>query len=216
MLEPTISIVDRLAAARYDLPKLRKQLDAPLARLGAEHRMNGGKSITHMMPWTSPSKDNWLVLFHYSTERVRVHTLLWFLDVEGNAAAIWTGASGMAYHIQADAIASYAERFDPTADALERVQSFFLDNPFFEMQVERPQGQHHWDVSVGMHQGLGLGVWDATTDIVHVRSFVPLTDVMEPGAPQDALRSPFDGLSLQQRIELADRAAEEERRQRAA
>lgn len=212
-----MTISEMLADARTDLPALREQLDAPLRRLRAEHEHNGGKTITHMVPWRSPKKYNWLILFQYGAHAVRIHTLFWYRDADGNTAAVWTGASGLAYHIGAHALEVYAHRFDPTAAPEERAQSFFLDNPYFEMQVETPQGEHHWNVSVGMYQGLGLGEWDTIDDIVHVRSFVPLSTVLEPGTRlEEGPRSPFDGLSLQQRIELADRAAELARQQRAA
>ncbi|MBK9175938.1 MAG: hypothetical protein IPM46_06275 [Flavobacteriales bacterium] len=216
MPTPSLTIPALLADARKDFPALRKQLDAPLRRLRAELERNGSKMITHMVPWRSPRKHDWLILLHYSARAVRVHTLLWFKDADGHTAAVWTGASGLAYHISAQALEAYAQRFDPTAAPKERAQSFFLDNPFFEMQVETPQGEHHWNVSVGMYQGLGLGEWDTTTDIVHVRSYVPINTMVEPGTPLEGLRSPFQGLSLQQRIELADQAAEVERKQRAA
>ena len=55
---------------------------------------------------------------------------------------------------------------------MERLQSFFFENHRYAMQVEEPKGEHHWNVSIGLHAGLGLGVWDTTTDILHWHDFI--------------------------------------------
>src|SRR6187402_3005035 len=80
MTTPNLCLAELLIDARKDLPSLRAHLDAPLQRLSAEFTQNGGQPITHLLPWRSPGKHDWLILLHYGAEAVRVFSLLRFRD----------------------------------------------------------------------------------------------------------------------------------------
>lgn len=172
MIIHTMSPEQMVLEARKDLPALRNQLVEPVRRLRTEFERHPQGPITHMIAWTSPKKNNWLAVIEYDGERVSTSTLAWYRDKSKRIAAIWTTAQGMAYHISPHVIARYGEHLFPSELPVEQLQSFFLENPIFAMQVEEPKGEHHWHVSIGCNAGLGLGEWDTTTDIVHWQDFM--------------------------------------------
>jgi hypothetical protein len=198
-----------LAEARKDLPALRNKLVAPVSRLRKEHTFDPKGELIHMYPWTSPARNNWLVVLKCTKRGVTTHTLAWYEAKDGRIAAIWLTGRGMAYHIDAAVIEQFAAYADESESPLERLQSFFFENHAYVMQVEEPQGEHHWNVSIGAGQGMGLGQWDTTTDIVHWRSFIHLGQLFpEQNGQHETMgqeRRWFD-MSPVQRMELYDRA----------
>lgn len=208
MLSHSMSPARLLAEARKDLAALRNKLVAPVGRLRKEHARDPQGELVHMYPWTSPNKNNWLVVLKCTKRGVSTHTLAWYNTKDGRIAALWLTARGLAYHIDAEVIEQFAAYADESETPLERLQSFFFENHSYVMQVEEPQGEHHWNVSIGAGQGMGLGQWDTTTDIVHWRSFIHLGELfpLQHGQPEamDHERRWFD-LSPGQRTELYDR-----------
>lgn len=199
----------KLAEARKDLHALRNKLVAPVSRLRKEHAFDPQGELVHMYPWTSPAKNNWLVVLKCTNRGVSTHTLAWYTTKDERIEAIWLTARGLAYHISADVIEQFAAYADESESPLERLQSFFFENHAYVMQVEEPQGEHHWNVSIGAGEGMGLGQWDTTTDIVHWRSFMHMGELFpqQHGQPpaMDHERRWFD-LPPGQRMALYDRA----------
>ncbi len=172
MIVHTMTHEQLVLDARKDLPALRNQLVEPVRRLRKEFERYPQGPITHMIAWASPRKNNWLAVIEYDGQRVSTSHLAWYRDKSKRIAAIWTTAQGMAYHIAPEVLERYGAGLDASEDELERLQSFFFENHRYAMQVEEPKGEHHWNVSIGLHAGLGLGEWDTTTDIVHWRDLV--------------------------------------------
>ncbi len=196
-------------AARTELPALQNSMVQAASRLRKEHAFDPQGELVHMCPWTSPAGNNWLVVLSCSARGMSTYTLVWYATKDGRVAAIWLTGRGMSYHIDADVIDRFAAYADESETPLERLQSFFFENHSYMMQVEEPLGEHHWNVSIGTGQGMGLGQWDTTTDIVYWRSFIHqgvlLADHKGDPAPPGHLRRWFD-LSSGQRTELYDRA----------
>ena len=214
MILHTMTPAQLVLEARKDLPALRNKLVAPVIRLRKEHAFDPQGELVHMYPWTSPAKNNWLVVLKCTKRGVSTHTLTWYKAKDGRIAALWLTGRGLSYHIDAAVIEHFAAYADESESPLERLQSFFFENYSYVMQVEEPQGEHHWNVSIGAGQGMGLGQWDTTTDIVHWRSFIHLGDLFPQQHGQHAAmeheRRWFD-LSPGQRMELYDRACGLER-----
>jgi hypothetical protein len=209
MITHTMSPARALAEARKDLPALRNKLVAPVSRLRKEHAIDPEGELVHMYPWTSPGRNNWLVVLKCTKRGVSTHTLAWYKAKDGRIAALWLTGRGLAYHIDAAVIEQFAAYADESENPLEQLQSFFFENHSYVMQVEEPQGEHHWNVSIGAGQGMGLGQWDTTTDIVHWRSFIHHAQVFpEHVTGQKSMNNEhywFD-LPRAQRLELYERA----------
>jgi hypothetical protein len=214
MLIHTLSPARLLAEARKELPTLRNKLVAPVSRLRKEHAFDPQSELVHMYPWTSPAKNNWLVVLKCTKRGVSTHTLTWYRARDGRIAAIQLTARGLSYHIDADVLQRYSAYYDAEESPLEQLQSFFFENHTYGIQVEEPQGEHHWKVSICARQGLGLGEWDTTTDMVHWRSFIHHEQLFPEHATalerMNNERYWFD-LPRAQRMELYDRAVRVER-----
>jgi len=217
MLVHTMTHEQMVLEARKDLPALRNKLVAPVSRLRKEHAFDPQGELVHMYPWTSPAKNNWLVVLKCTKRGMSSHTLAWYNTKDGRIAALWLTGRGLSYHISADVIEQFAAYADESETPMERLQSFFFENHTYAMQVEEPQGEHHWNVSIGAGQGMGLGQWDTTTDIVHWRSFIHLGELFPQQHGQAEAMDPehrwFD-LNPGQRLELYDRARGLELRKR--
>lgn len=221
MIVHTMTHAEMVAEARKDFPALRNKTASVMQRMRREHLRDRKQTLVHMFPWRSPNRNHWLILLHYSKQAQSTYTLTWFRDKEERIAALWTTHAGLAFYIDSHVIQRYGERFDPTDNPAERLQSFFLENHFYSMQLEEPRGEQHWNVSVGMNHGLGLGEWDTVTNIVHVRTFVNHGQLF-PEQEQKMDLMDFERLYYTltpgQRIDLHNRIrlAEEEERRRAA
>lgn len=222
MIVHTMSHAEMVADARKDLKALRNKLDKPLQQLRREHARNPEEPILYLYPWSSPNGNNWLVMIRYAKTSVSTYTMAWFQDEDGRVAGLWTAHKGLSYFIDPQVIERYGEQFDPHGSPVERLQSFFFENYFYAMQVEEQRDEQHWNVSIGMNHGLGLGEWDTTSDIVYFRTFVDhgqLFPEQQQMKELDADRL-FQMLTPRQRVELANRArsiaAGERRRQGSA
>ena len=217
MLIHTMTPEEMVLEARKDLPAVRNKLVAPISRLRKEHGLDPKGELVHLYPWTSPSRNHWLVTLKCGQRGVTIHTLAWYRTKCGRIAAVSLTGRGPAYHIDAEVIDHYGTYAKESETPLERLQSFFFENHAYAMQVEEPYGEHHWKVSIGAAQGMGLGQWDTTTDIVHWQSFIHLGRILPgssvPHVQMGRALAWFD-MSPAQRVELYERAcALEQRRQ---
>ena len=160
-----------VAEARKDFTALRNKLDEPLRRTRREH-IKCKQEILHLLPWRSPKGNRWLLMVHQTKTGPRIYCMAWYYDAAGRINALWTAHSGMAYHISWHVIDRYGERFDPTAMPVERLQSFFLENYFYTVDVNEVVSEDRCNVSVGMNHGMGLGFWDRTEQLVYINTFV--------------------------------------------
>ena len=48
--------------------------------------------------------------------------------------------------------------------------AFFMENYFYAMEVNEPDGEDRWKVSVGMNHGLGF--WAVKEEVVYINTFV--------------------------------------------
>ncbi len=173
MIVHTMTHEQMVLEARKDYPALRNKCTEPLRKLRKEHLKDRQGELLHMFTWTSPArKNNWLIVLRFTKATISTYTLAWFPDKQGKLAAVFTSSSGLAYYIDAHVFQRFGERFDPDETPLERLQSFFLENHMYSVEVDAPRGEHCWSVNIGANQGLGRGTWDTRTNIVHWGTFV--------------------------------------------
>jgi len=213
MLVPTMSLPEMVADARKDYKAIWNKVDGLMPRLRRMHLRERGATLSHLEPWRSPRKNNWLLHFSIRKAGPMMHPLVWSYDSKGRIFGLIITPSGSTTLLDNHMIQRYGERFDPTANPLERLQSFFYDNFYYATETlhERSPGVH--EVRVGMNHGLGLGEWDTRADIIHVRTFVSFgqlfpeqLDLMER---LDAQRA-WDSLTRGQQQERLNRARREE------
>jgi len=172
MIVHTMTAPEMVTEARKDYEALRRKVEDPLRRMRRESIRNK-QEIWQMIPWRSPkNKNNWLILLHQGKDVPRIYSMVWYHDGEGRINAVWTTHSGLAFHIDRHVIERYGARFNPTANPLERLQSFFLENYFYTVEPVEPEGEDTWKVNIGLNQGMGLGAWDRTTELVYMRTFI--------------------------------------------
>jgi len=171
MIVPTMSVPEMVADARKDFRALRNKLDEPLRRTRREH-IKTKQEILHLLPWRSRNGNRWLLMVHQLKTGPRIYCLAWYYDHAGRINALWTAHSGLAYHISWHVIDRYGQRFDPTASPLERLQSFFLENYMYTVDVNEVESEDRCSVSVGMNHGMGLGFWCRNEHVVYINTFV--------------------------------------------
>ncbi len=172
MIVHTMSHAQMVLDARKDIQAMRNTCIEPLRKLRRELFASEDDTLLHLFDWKSPNKNNWLVLIRHSKKRTMILSLAWFPDKEGKLAALWATGAGMAFYIDPHVFERFDERFVPDEIPIERLQSFFLENHLFSFEPTGQKSEQLYEVSIGANQGLGLGVWDRSTDIVHWRTFV--------------------------------------------
>jgi hypothetical protein len=196
--------------ARKDLSALRNACVVPLQKLRREQLLDPAADLIHMLPWTSPRKNNWLVVLRMRYGLLYTSSLAWFEDGKGRLSAVWTEHSGHAFIISPEVFQHYGDGACPDESAIERVQSFFLEHHTFHITVDAPQGDDRWSVHIGTGQGLGSGIWDARTDIVHWHTFADHGQVfhqLDHALERDQLlRDPSAG----QRVQMTATAQEKD------
>ncbi len=172
--------------ARKDFSALRNACVAPIQKLRREQLLDPAADLLHMVPWTSPRKNNWLVVLQMRYGLLHTSALAYFPDANGGLAAVWTEHTGHAFIIDPQVFQDFGDRPFPDETMVERVQSFFLENHAFSIEVDAPHGEHGWNVNIATDHGLGSGVWDTRTDIVHWQTFVHISQLFNDKA--DAMR----------------------------
>ncbi|MBL0126076.1 MAG: hypothetical protein IPP83_01185 [Flavobacteriales bacterium] len=209
MLTPLISLPELVADARKDHKALWSTVNRLLPRLRRVQGRDGAETIPHMEPWTSPRGNNWLLHFSTRSTGPAMHPLVWCSDGNGSIIALLITPTGTTYHLEGGMIQHYGAHVEGTADLLEALQSFFFENHYYTTETLHEFSPGIWDVRVTMDQGLGLGEWDRTTDIIHVRSYVSYVQLFpeqrEHLVALDARRA-WDELAIGQQAERLDRA----------
>ena len=126
----------------------------------------------HLFNWTSPRKNNWLLLVHQRKAGPRIYALTWYYDRDGRINALHMAQAGMVFHIDRHVIERYGHRFDPTAKPLERLLHFWLENHTYSVVPVEQRGEGSLNVQVGMNHGMGLGHWNQGSEIVCVDTFI--------------------------------------------
>ncbi|MCB9164380.1 MAG: hypothetical protein H6592_08100 [Flavobacteriales bacterium] len=219
MLVPAMSLPEMVAEARRDYKALWNKVDSLMPKLRGKHLRDRAHILSHLEPWRSPRKNNWLLHFSIRKAGLLMHPLVWTYDEKGRIFGLIVTPSGSTYCLDNHLIQRYGERFDPTANPLERLKHFFFENFYYSMETLYERSPNVWEVRVGMNHGLGLGDWDQSTDIIHVRTFVSFgqlfpeqLDLMER---LDAQRA-WDSLTTGQQTERLARAKREEEKGKAA
>ena len=219
MLVPAMSLPEMVAEARRDYKTLWNKVDSLMPKLRGMHLRDRAHTLSHLEPWRSPRKNNWLLHFSIRKAGLLMHPLVWTYDEKGRIFGLIVTPSGSSYCLDNHPIQRYGERFDPTANPLERLKHFFFENFYYSMETLHERSPNVWEVRVGMNHGLGLGDWDQNTDIIHVRTFVSFgqlfpeqLDLMER---LDAQRA-WDSLTTGQQTERLARAKREEEKGKAA
>ncbi|MGV9011321.1 MAG: hypothetical protein ACOH13_01900 [Flavobacteriales bacterium] len=219
MIVSTMTIPEMVADARQDYKALWNKVDSQLPNMRRMHLRDRGQMITHLLPWRSPRKNNWLLQFCLRKAGLLMHPLVWSYDAKGRIIAMIVTPEGETTYLDNHMIQRYGERFDPTANPLERLQSFFYENYYYVKETLHELRPGVWEVRVGMNHGLGLGEWDRNTDIVHVRTFVSFGQLFpeqrELMERFDAQRA-WDSLTTGQQIERIARTQREEELKRKA
>lgn len=172
MIVHTMTHAEMVLDARKDIQAMRNKCTEPLRKLRRELFASKHDTLLHLFDWKSPNKNNWLVLIRHSKKRSLTLSLAWFPDKEEKLAALWVTGAGIAYYIDSHVFERFGERFDPDQIPLDRLVSFFLENHVFSVEPTAQKGEQLFEVNIGANQGLGLGEWDRSTDIVHWRTFV--------------------------------------------
>ncbi|HQV51231.1 MAG: hypothetical protein IPF95_15595 [Flavobacteriales bacterium] len=172
MIVSSMSIPEMVTDARQDFRSLWNKIDGLLPKLRRMHLNDRAHTLDHLEPWKSPRKNNWLLHFSISKSGLTLHSLVWSYDAKGRIIALIVTKTGRTTYLDNHMIQRYGERFDPTSNPLERLQSFFYENYYHAIETLHESSPGIWEVRVGMNHGLGLGDWDQNTDIVHVRTFV--------------------------------------------
>ena len=219
MLVPTMTLAEMVAEARRDHKALWNKVDGLLPKLRRIHLRDRAQTISHLEPWRSPRKNNWLLHFSVRKAGLNLHPLVWGRDQKGRVFGLIVTPTGSTYHLDAHLIHRYGERFDPTSDPVERLQSFFMENHYYAMETMGTKQPGVQEVRVGMNHGLGLGRWDTVEDIIHVETFVSFgqlfPDQVELMERLDAQRA-WDALTPGQQQERLRRAQREEEQAKAA
>lgn len=172
MIIHTLTVPQMVAEARKDFKAIRNKVEKPLREIRREHIKCKQEILQLLDPWRSPNKNNWLLLLHQTRNGPRMYCMAYYYDRDEKINAIWTTSTGMAFHIAQHVIERYGERFDPTANPLERLQRFFLENYFYAVDIKEAAGEDRWNVSIGMNHGMGLGFWEQNESIVYINTFV--------------------------------------------
>ena len=179
--------------ARRDYRALWNKVDSLLPKLRRLHLRERAQTISHLEPWRSPRKNNWLLHFSLRKAGLLMHPLVWGRDQKGRVFGLIVTPTGSTYHLDAHMIHRYSERFDPTSNPVERLQSFFFENFHYATETLHERRPGVREVRVGMNHGLGLGEWDTHTDIIHVDTFVSFGQLFP------------DQLDLMERLDAQDR-----------
>lgn len=172
MIVHTMTHEQMVLEARKDIQAMRNKCTGPMRKLRRELFASKHDTLLHLFHWKSLSKNNWLVLIKHSKKRTLILSLAWFPDKEGKLAALWTTGAGNSFYIDSHVFERFGERFVPDESPIERLQSFFLENHIYSFEATDQIGEDRHEVSIGANQGLGLGQWDRSTDIIHWRTFV--------------------------------------------
>lgn len=217
MLVPTMNIAEMVADARKDHKALWNKVDGLLPRLRRMYlRERGHVTPTYLHPWTSPRGNEWLLHFTLRKAGPLMGAMVWTYDRKGRPFGLVVQPTGVTYHFDNHLVQRYGLRFDPTANPVERLRSFYMENHAFVVETQGTRRPGVVNVQVGMNQGLGLGSWDTDTDIIHVETFVNFGQLfpeqLEAMDRMDAQRA-WDALTPGQQQERLRRAKlEEERR----
>jgi hypothetical protein len=200
---------EMVAEARRDHKAMWNKVNGLMPRLRRIHLRDRGHTVSHLEPWRSPRKNNWLLHFSIRKAGPAMHPLVWTYDSKGRIIALIVTPDGVSYCLHNHMIQRYGERFDPTANPLERLQGFFLENFRYAIETLGERSPGVQEVRVGMNHGLGLGEWDLDTDIIHIRTFVSF-GLLFPGQQDlmerlDAQRA-WDSLTRGQQTERLARA----------
>ncbi len=220
MIVARMTLPEMVADARRDYKALWNKVNGLMPQLRRIHLRDRAHTVPHLLPWRSPRKNNWLLHFSIRKAGLLMHPLVWSYDAKGRIFGLIVTPTGSTYCLDNHMLQRYGERFDPTANPLERLQGFFFENYYYSFETMHELRPNVVEVRVGMNHGLGLGEWDRTTDIIHVRTFVSFGQLF-PGQVElmerlDAQRA-WDSLTPGQQTERLARAKrEEEGQQRAA
>ncbi len=223
MIVPRMTIPEMVTEARKDYRALWNKVDSILPKMRRMHLRDRAHEQYHMEAWRSPRKNNWLLHFGIRKAGLNMHPLVWTYDTKGRIIALIVTQSDRTTYLDNHMIQRYGERFDPTSNPLERLQSFFYENNYHAVETLHERSPGVWEVRVGMNHGLGLGEWDQHTDIMHIRTFVSY-DLLFPNQLDlmerlDAQRA-WDALTIGQQTEALNRAkrseAQQEQRDKAA
>lgn len=171
MIVHTMTTAEMVAEARKDFRALYNKCDKPL-REARREMLRNKEEIIHLFPWTSPRRNTWLLLVHQRKSGPRIYALVWYYDRDGRINAFHLAHKGMVFRIDRHVIERYGERFDPTAQPLERLQGFWLENHAYAVEPTKQLPDGRWSVNVGMNHGMGLGIWEQGTETVWVDTFI--------------------------------------------
>ena len=171
MIVHTMTNAEMIADARKDFPAIGNRIK-PLVREARRDMIRTRKDRLIMTEWRSPRKNNWLLLVIHRKAGPRLYALTWYLDRDKRINAFIMAHEGMVYRISRHVIERYGERFDPTANPLQRLRNFFQENYSYSAECTEQVGEDRFKVQVGMCHGMGLGEWDRKEGLVYINTFV--------------------------------------------
>lgn len=174
MVVHTMSVPEMMLEARKDFQALRNKTAEPARRLRKEFlRGDRNDELGHLLEWSSPKgKNKWLIYLVHGPKGLRTYTMVHFKDAKGRVAALWVSIGGAAYYIGPHVVQRYGERFDPQANPLDRLRSFFMENHWYAVEPADELSPGVREAHFGMNHGLGLGEWHVEEGYFHIRTFV--------------------------------------------
>jgi len=172
MIVRTMTLPEMVADARQDYKALMNKVDSLLPKLRRMHLRDRAETISHLLPWRSPRGNNWLLHFSLRKAGLLMHPLVWSYDARGRIFGLIVTPSGSTYCLDNHLLQRYGERFDPTANPLQRLRNFFQENYSYSAECTEQVGEDRFKVQVGMCHGMGLGEWDRKEGLVYINTFV--------------------------------------------
>lgn len=172
---PTMSPPEVVRCALHDKPALDRKMLRPMEQLRRQH-LKGDRTavLEHVETYTAPSGNRWIIIMRYRKSGIQVIHFVWYRGMDSRIRAMrirWDGASQV--HFSWHVLEQYAARFSPDVDAEERLLQFVSNNYDVAFKAQSVgDDDDNMNILGGIRQGLLLGVYDDTEDIVYTTTFV--------------------------------------------
>lgn len=113
MLVHTMTLPEMVADARRDYKALWNKVNALLPGMRRIHLKARGETITHLVPWTSPRKNHWLLHFSLRKAGPLMHPLVYSYDAKGRLFGLIVTPTGSSYCIDNHLIQRYGSASTP-------------------------------------------------------------------------------------------------------
>lgn len=175
MITPTMTPLEAAHDARQDRGALFNKIKSAIAVQERKHRKECDRNCileTHLN-WRSPRGNNWLLVVRTNRKETDLRSLAWYRGKDGRLRAVYVGLLNDATtYFSAHFLDRYLLRFDPSRNPIQRLQDLFFTNHDIATQTLEDLGNGQYKVMAGLVHGLGTGIWDSTTQLVSITTFL--------------------------------------------